>query len=273
MHVVIKQKTVYVGIRIERDGRAEGRVLSQIEDHEHDENVLPLHYSLMGEVNPVLVPLPVDYSFNNDTSYRYDWVVGVAEPYTEWDWHAVMRGRERALSVQLLIDCGDSGFSFSDMSPVLLGLHPSLHSVSWLEKHAELLREGVKGAAELAKLIPSAPPGLPDMLKAGSNFISSGEKDEKNWWIYRFLDMRKKCCVVEWNINHKVLEEYGPLLRGSIVLAFHGAPKDEHPIIMLLLPRLGFDRSHDKLSNIKFLPPPEELETEERRVELRIKPV
>jgi hypothetical protein len=53
------------------------------------------------------------------------------------------------------------------------------------------------------------------------------------------------------------LVEYGPLLRGSIVLAFHGLSK--HPeagITLLLRPRLGFDRT-DKINDI---PPWQQLE-------------
>ena len=112
---------------------------------------------------------------------------------------------------------------------------------------------------------------MPGLIKVGSNFISSGEKDDKNWWIYRFLDAQKNCCVVEWNINHKVLEEYGPLLRGSIVLSFHGTSRSENgiPITMLLRPRLGFDRK----ASLNYLPPVEELDTDERRVALSITPI
>jgi hypothetical protein len=270
MSVVIKHTTVNVGINyIEQTHEAYGRVITGNTAPEDDEHVLPLHYSLMGEVEPDLVPLSIEYSFEEKTSYRYDWVVGVAEPLDTWDWHRAMEFRkERAISVQLLIDCGDSGFSFSEMSPKLLGLEPSQDSSSFIDRNAVPLRESADVAAALAQGIPV----VPGILKVGSSFIRSGEKDKKNWWTYRFFDARRKCSVVEWNISHTVLKEYGPLLRGSIVLSFHGTSRSTDPaspITMLLHPRLGFD-PHKPLS---YVPPVEELDTDERRVELSIEPV
>jgi hypothetical protein len=101
-----------------------------------------------------------------------------------------------------------------------------------------------------------------------SNFISSDEKGTKNWFIYRFLDEKKKCCAIEWNIHHKVLEQYGTVLRGSLLLTFSGTKSDKGPITMLLRPRLGFDPD-DALA---FVPESEDLENDSP-VMLSIDPV
>jgi len=59
-------------------------------------------------------------------------------------------------------------------------------------------------------------------------------------------------CAVEWLINKKVLKQYGALLRGSLVLAFHGAAKDtasQKCIRLVLRPQLGFN-PRDELSRV-----------------------
>jgi hypothetical protein len=61
-----------------------------------------------------------------------------------------------------------------------------------------------------------------------------------------------------------VLQSFGPLLRGSIVLAFHGEPKEGKEIVLLLRPRLGFDEKN--ITN--YQPPDGELQS----VALTLKP-
>src|ERR1700738_1025917 len=194
MSVIIEHTTVNVAITIERDGAAKGRVISEGKSPKDGEHVLPLHYSLMGEVEAVLVSLSIEYSFNDRTSYRYDWVVGVSEPLTWWDWHGAMRHRkERAISAHLLIDCGESGFSFSEMSPMLLGLQPSLHSVPWVDKHAGAIRESLIGVAELVREFPSCPDSSrsdPILSAQGKRMIRTGG--------FTVFSTRKRT-VVLWN--------------------------------------------------------------------------
>jgi hypothetical protein len=261
MTIDSKQKTVNIALSFLDDGSVISTAISADEMGNH---VLPLHYSLTGEVHPTLAPLSIDHSIDSSTSYRYDWVVGVAEPPVWWDWHGRMR-TERTIAVQLFIDCRDSGCSFSDSSPVLLGLQPSLHTSSWWDRHADTVRDSVREAAKLAEPLVPVVPGI---VQVASNYISSGDNHQKNWWMYRFFSTRRKCIVVEWNINHGVLVEYGPLLRGSIVLSFHGKRKGSNGINLILFPRLGFDkRGHQ---DINYLPPYEALEDE--TVELLIEP-
>jgi hypothetical protein len=264
MNVGFKEKMVYVQLSFD-DGGAQGRIIPANEARDRA-YTLPLYYSLMGELEPTLASLSFNYEMHADSSYRYDWLVGIGEPNPWWDWHGRMLPI-RSIAVQLSIDCADSGFGFSDSPPMLLGLQPSLHTPTWLERYGATLRETVRGGADIAQ--PYIPI-LPGAVKLGSNFIPSGEHDQKNWWIYRFLDVERKCCVIEWNINHRVLEEYGPLLRGSVVLAFHGARRNGGGLNLLLHPRLGFDKRRGE--EIQYLPPAEQLDTDETRVSLALRP-
>jgi hypothetical protein len=99
-----------------------------------------------------------------------------------------------------------------------------------------------------------------------SSFVTSQTNGEKNWFLYRFLDETLKCSAVEWNISSKVLQQYGSALRGSILLAFHGSPKPETPLTLMLRPRLHFGDEA-----LQYTPPSEDLESTDP-VKLLIKP-
>jgi len=264
MGIEVKQNTVSVQLFSRDNG-----VASSIHEHGFDgDKVLPLHYSIMGEVEPKLAPLSIDYSLSSQGSYRYDWIVGLGPPPRPWDWHKELRQR-RAVTVQLAIDCGDTGAGFSDASPALLGLQPSLNTSSLWDRKSETFRQTVQDGAKL--LQPFMGSVLPGVVQIAANFISSGEKDAKNWWMYRFFESKLNCPVIEWNINNKVLWEYGPLLRGSLVLSFHGRMKEGSAIRLILRPRLGFDsrRGHE----VKFEPPVDDFEKDPRMVALNVRPV
>jgi hypothetical protein len=231
---------------------------------------LLLHFSLMGETKPALSPFSVEYSFDDKAlAYRYDWQVGITPPKVNdeyWDWMKEIR-ENRAIAVQLLIDPGQSGCGFSEISAMLLALQPSKDTSSWLDQHAKNIGEGLGKLAEIAQPINTMATNIIKVSSLMSNFIGSGEQGAKNWFIYRFLDEGRRCCAVEWNINLKVLKQYGPLLRGSIILTFHGTRKKNEPMRMLLRPRLGFGTDSD----IAYVPPAEELE-KELPVELLLDP-
>ena len=74
MSIEVRQTTV--DVRIEGN---EGRVLAEPpEDGEENRQVLRLHYSLMGETQPTLAPLLLDFSQDDrGSAFRYDWQVGV----------------------------------------------------------------------------------------------------------------------------------------------------------------------------------------------------
>jgi hypothetical protein len=248
MNLEYKHKTIALKITINDNKTACATV--------HDDpgfkgdNVLPLHYSLLGEVAPTLAPLAIDNSLNSHTAYRYDWVVGLGEPPTPWEWRQLMRP-VRALTVQLVVDCRGTGLTFSDAAPMLLALHPSLETTSWFDRHADDTREVVKETAKLAEPYTF---GLSAVAGVAANYISSGKGKDKNWFMYRFFETGLRSTVIEWNIKKDTLWEYGPLLRGSIVLSFHGAPQENDSIRLLLRPRLGFDNSKTRGSDISFVP-------------------
>jgi hypothetical protein len=226
---------------------------------------LPLYRSIIGELDPTLAPLAIDYTINSETAHRYDWVVGLGEPSGVSDWHSTLRP-ERTISVQLSIASNDSGLSFSDSSPMLLGLQPSLETESWWDRHVAAIRESMRQAAGIAT--PVLPGVVPGAIQIASNFITSGDQRGKNWWMYRFLEKDKKSIVIEWNINHKVLVEYGPLVRGSVALSFHGERKENGDITLLLRAGVGFDRR----KNLEYLPSWDKMEEKNSRVALTVKP-
>ncbi len=80
-----------------------------------------------------------------------------------------------------------------------------------------------------------------------TNLVDSGTNERKNWYLYRFLDDRLRSPAIEWRISKRVLEQYGPLMRGSVLLTFHGqpsvpAPADQPPVELVLRPNLGFHK-------------------------------
>lgn len=240
---------------------------------------LRLYYSLIGDVKPLLSPLSLEFSFDNETrAYRYDWVVGFTPLQStksklwDFDWRDDLT-KNRALCVQMLIDCQGTGLSTAEISAVLLGLQPSKDTASWLERNADRIGESlVAGSDEVP--FSATPAGLFKMSALFSNFIKSGEKgkieaskqnktksgeeDEKDWFLYRFLDEKKGCSAVEWNIQKSVLYQYGPLLRGSLILTFHGTPHANKPIRILLRPRFRLA----KAGGLNYVPPYEEMENE-----------
>ena len=227
-----------------------------------------LHYSLMGEVNPIVTPLSLDFSFDDKTTaYRYDWVVGFSAitPWT-FNWEEDLNDK-RALCVQMLIDCGETGFSYTEVSAMLLGLQPSKYNASFLEKHLDKLSNSLVAASNIAEPMNGTAASLIKTSAVLSNFVGAGTKDKKNWFLYRFLDEEKRCPAVEWNIHKPVIDQYGPLLRGSIILAFHGTPRTKGTVQMWLRPRLALVDA----GPLQYVPPAAQLE-QDNPVMLEINP-
>ena len=289
MSIEIKNKTVDIVFEKNVKGILRGNVdAGELKRYEPDEEMteeekeeaktvkaLRLHFSLMGETSPQLSPLAADFAMSDKTTlYRYDWMVG-ATPiypyYNQWNWFNEI-GDERAMIVQLLIDTGDSGCGTSESNAFLLGLLPSKDTTSVVEPMLPKLGGSLDTAS--AFITPfSLTAGA--VLKFGSvisSLVVSDEKDKtpyKNWFLYRFLDQTRKCCAVEWNVSRNVLHQYGPVLRGSILLAFHGNPKPEKPLKLLLRPRLNFEDGENAMS---YDPPEKQLE-KKNPVELSINPL
>lgn len=254
MNVQIRQKTVDVLVA------QNGLTADVVNTNDYSNGkYFKLHYSLMGEVTPVLSPLSLEYAFDGETTaYRYDWVVGISaiEPWT-FDWRRDLND-QRALCVQLLIDCGGSGLSFTEISATLLGLQPSETSTSWLERHFDKIGDSLTAISDIAKPINSTAFSLLKVSAVMSNFVQAGSHDKKNWFLYRFFDETEQCSAVEWNIHKPVIQQFGPLLRGSIILTFHGTAGGSSPIRMLLRPNLALA----KTPFLQYIPPYTQLESD-----------
>lgn len=269
MGIEIRQKTVDVAFAESAKGNLKGSVVPANRKHEEHDKVLRLYFCLMGETSPASSPLAADYGTDGNTAaYRYDWMAGVTpvHPCYRWNWWDAVAS-ERAVTVQLLIDPGESGCGFSEISAALLGLSPSMNTASWLERNSDRIADSLARLSDIAEPFNKIASNVMRTSAVMSGFIASEAREKKNWFLYRFVDEKRRCCAVEWNISRDVVHQYGPLLRGSIVLAFHGGQQPSRPLTLLLRPRLRFsDRSLD------YQPPAEELEAEDP-VALSIYPV
>lgn len=207
--------------------------------------------TLMGETAPLLSPLSPSYGTTDDTHLvRFDWSFGVSCIRDHWwDWQAELR-ETSAMAIQLLISTGETGLGFTEVATNLLALQPTRNTQSWLEMHVEKLGTTMASLAGISDNVQALPgsAGVAAALRTSAalaNFVASGEGKGKNWFIYRFVDPESRCACVEWKINKKVLLEYGSLLHGSLLLAFHGSPRQGHPIRIELRPQLGFYKGGD----------------------------
>jgi hypothetical protein len=265
---LIKQKTVDVAIDDSKKNIT-GNVVSENQVHAKYDKVLRLHFSLAGETAPNLSDLSPDYSYSDKTAaFRYDWSVGVTaiDPCYTWNWWEAL-AVERAFVVQLLIDPGESDCGVTELATLLLALQPSKDTSSWLERHAEKIGNSLSQLSDVTESFSKTASGILKASAIMSNFVSSDDNGQKNWFIYRFLDEKRKCPAVEWNIHRNVLHRHGSLLRGSILLAFHGNRKPDKPLTLLLRPRLCFGKD-----SLNYLPEAKDLE-QENPVALSINPV
>ena len=270
MSTGISRKTVDVTFTKANDGRLKGVVDGSLtESHPEEARVLRLHYSLMGELSPIVSPLSVDFSLGEKTIvYRYDWVVGITSrnPCYKWNWWGEI-GLKRAIVVQLLIDPGESKRAVSELAAFLLALSPSQDTSSWFDRNLGNLGESLVKIAGAAEPFAKTASGILKATAAMSNFVASDGKGRNGWFIYRFVDEVRRCCAVEWNISRDVVHRCGPMLRGSILLAFHGDEASQGPMTLLLRPRLNFVDDH-----LDLQPPYEGLEKGDK-VALSIHPV
>jgi hypothetical protein len=221
--------------------------------------VLRWYVGLMGETSPRTSPLSVDVAGDKDYQvYRYDWVFGVTLPNVDgpepgelwWDWQRAL-ARRTSVAVQLLILNGNTGLGYTCVASNLNVLPPSRETRTWWQRNKggviDLVKSGTQTAEELY------PGMITKAVAAISNSLDArGKWRRTNWFIYQFLDSASQACAVEWRINKQVLAQYGSVLRGSLVLAFHG-PDDltgkQEPIRLALRPQLGFS-SKDELARV-----------------------
>ncbi len=178
------------------------------------------YLSLAGETSVETGPLNVS-SEMPAKAYRYDWLVGIAcskDPKLWWDWQGSLRN-EDALKVQILVDC-PKGVGWSDLSVQLLALHPSRDTTSWMERNAV---PAIHSVGDIAKTVGALVPGL-SLGGEVLNAIPSLDNKKKAWFMYRYYDAEAECPAIEWSISKDVMRQYGPLMHGTLVLAYHGKP-------------------------------------------------
>lgn len=154
--------------------------------------------------------------------YRYDWAFGITliEKFY-WDWLNALP-RDGALAIHMILepDPFEDGPESVPVSAVLSVLRPSRNTESFIDKMLPTILKGTAGISKLGGHTLPPLDYLSGALTMGANILESSSGSRKNWFLYQFLDEKLKCPVVEWRINKDVLKEYGPLIRGTLFLAF-----------------------------------------------------
>ncbi|HLJ88538.1 MAG TPA: hypothetical protein VKZ53_17085 [Candidatus Angelobacter sp.] len=202
---------------------------------------LRCYLSLQGEDNPApssrTPSAHAPATGTEQIAHRYEWAFGITLiKGFYWDWIKELPD-ESALAIQVVLKSEplEGGPEAVPIAGILGTLHPSRNTKSLWEQALPLVP---KTAAEMAKIGASVLPLLNYVssgLTLGSNVLASYTDNQKNWFLYQFLDEDQKCPVVEWRINKKVLVEYGPLIRGTLFLAFHNSVKSNPGTLRILL--------------------------------------
>jgi hypothetical protein len=220
----------------------EGDIASRTQERLNTECILRWYVSLQGEDRPRLSQLALGQDGTMDQHlYRYDWSFGVTllEGFY-WDWQGELR-KEGALAIHVVLQPLGETPEAVPVSATVSALSPSRNSKGFWELAWPKVPAA---AAELAKAGETVVPALKYIqggLALTSNVLASQAAQEKNWFLYQFLDEKRKAPTVEWRINRVVLKEYGPLLRGSLWLAFYGAPGSKPGAVRVMLrPQMGY---------------------------------
>lgn len=236
---------------------------------------LRCYMSLQGEDSPALAaagPPSADGSGNSSAPLlcRYDWAFGITlvEGFY-WDWMGEFPDNG-ALAIHLVVepDPDTGGPEAIPAGALLSALHPARNTRGFVEQMLPaLLRDGSEMAKTGAKALPPLD-YLASGLTLGSTLLESSSENRKNWFLYQFLDEKLHCPVVEWRIYRDVLREYGPLLRGSLFLAFPRPIRPSGKLRIWLRPQIHYCPNDE----ICYLIPTNKLKPEER-VFLDVRPV
>jgi hypothetical protein len=229
---------------------------------------LRCYLSLQGEDSPVASSKRLSFSETPETgaertAYRYDWAFGITliEGFY-WDWRKELAD-DGALAIHLVLkpEPFAGGPEAIPVAAILSTLHPSKNTRSLWEQTLPMVP---KAAAEMAKTGASALPLLNYLssgLMFGSNVLASYTDNQRNWFLYQFLDEKLQCPVVEWRISKKVLIEYGPLIRGTLFLSFQNpASSQDSAVRILLRPQIRYCQADD----ICYIIPTQKLEAKEQ---------
>jgi hypothetical protein len=202
--------------------------------------------SLQGETSPIVSRTTVSQkNATGQAIYRYDWAFGMTLiKGFYWDWMEEIC----SVAVHVVLEPIDEAPAAVPISATLSALHPSRNTKGKLEI---ALPKIPQVAAKVAKIGGHVFHFLNDVssgLMLASNVLESVTGNEKNWFLYQFLDEGLKSPTVEWRINKTVLTEYGPLLRGTLFLAFFGSSQTTPGAVRLLLrPQVRYCQ-HDDIS-------------------------
>jgi len=234
--------------------------------------ILRCYLSLQGEDAPLTSQMVFSQDISTKQSvYRYDWAFGITvlEGFY-WNWKKELR-TENSLAIHLVLEPEGDGPEAFPIFATVSALRPSRNTKGFWELAWPKVP---KAAADVAGELPFAKKFLERSLTLMSDVLESQAESKKNWFLYQFLDEKRKCPTVEWRINKNVLEEYGPLLRGSLFLAFVGSTKANRGKIRILFrPQIGFyeGRDREEKDNICFIIPTDSW-AEEEQVYIDVKP-
>ena len=179
----------------------------------------------------------------------------LVEPSYKWNWFNEI-ANQRAVIVQLLIDPGHSECGFSETNAFLLGLQPSLNTASWAERNGEKLGESLAKLSNITEPFSKIASNILKTSAVMSNFVTSNDKSQnswfkrgqKNWFLYRFLDEKRKCCAVEWNISRNVPTSIRPPTAGLNLAGVPRQPKADKATNAASSPAAQLWRECDGLS-------------------------
>jgi hypothetical protein len=220
------------------------------------DRVFRWYFSLQGEEHPVTASDPSI----REAVYRYDWSFGITVVRGFWwNWQEHLR-ENSTIAVQLMIEPHESSPEPLPVSATLSGLLPSRNTRGFWEQLTTKLPSAL---ADVAKASEWAIPHLGMMsspLLHASTVLESQSAGKRNWFLYQFLDEDRNCPCVEWRITKNALEEFGPLLRGSLFLMFPSASTNAARVRLSLRPLIGYFKDDE----ICYVDPCKELTSSEQ---------
>jgi hypothetical protein len=244
--------------------------ISKVQAQPEDEKnfVQRWHLSIQGEANPIVSRTAASQKGKSgEAIYRYDWAFGITliEGFY-WDWITDLC-EEDSLSVHVVLEPVGHAPAAIPVSATLSALHPSRNTKSTWELFRPKIPEVAAGVTKMGAHAFPFLNHLSSGLKLASNVLESVTENEKNWFLYQFLDEKLKAPTVEWRINRKVLREYGPLLRGTLFLSFFGSSETTPGAVRLILrPQV---RYYPKKGDLTFVIPTNKLDDEQVCIEVK----
>ena len=211
---------------------------------------LKFYTSLIGEDSPEIMDLTGNYIGESSKIYRYDWHFGLScipeqNKRVIWDWKSKLRDNN-SVKLQLIFDSqiDKSGVFIDILCANLLCLNPSKNTASWFEKNREGFNNSLKTLANTTKDYSKIASDVFNVANVLTNFIASDDNG-KNWYLYKFLDSERNNFAIEWHINKRVLEQYGPMLQGSLVVNFHGSRNQAQKLRLCIRPSISFNEKEE----------------------------